>query len=174
MSALFSPGHIGPLALDNRIVVSPMCQYSAVNGTAQPWHLIHIGNLMMSGAGLVIMEATAVEEVGRGTHGCLGLYTDEHERALADIVREAKKLSSAKLGIQLTHSGRKASTRTIPEAGRASLCRTTKARGRQLRRPHWLSTNTGRRRMHSTRSVSRASSRRLRNPRGARSMPAST
>ena len=115
MSALFSPGHIGPLALDNRIVVSPMCQYSAVNGTAQPWHLIHIGNLMMSGAGLVIMEATAVEEVGRGTHGCLGLYTDEHERALADIAREAKKLSSAKLGIQLTHSGRKASTRTIPE-----------------------------------------------------------
>jgi 2,4-dienoyl-CoA reductase-like NADH-dependent reductase (Old Yellow Enzyme family) len=115
MSALFSPGRIGPLALDNRIVVSPMCQYSAVNGAAQPWHLIHIGNLMMSGAGLVIMEATAVEDIGRGTHGCLGLYTDGHERALADLVREAKKVSPAKLGIQLTHSGRKASTRTIPE-----------------------------------------------------------
>jgi NADPH2 dehydrogenase len=115
MSALFNSGRIGPLALDNRIVVSPMCQYSAVNGVARPWHLIHIGNLMMSGAGLVIMEATAVENIGRGTHGCLGLYTDEHERALADLVRESKNLSSAKLGIQLTHSGRKASTRTIPE-----------------------------------------------------------
>jgi 2,4-dienoyl-CoA reductase-like NADH-dependent reductase (Old Yellow Enzyme family) len=115
MSALFSPGRIGGLDLDNRIVVSPMCQYSAVDGTAQPWHLIHVGNLMMSGAGLVIMEATAVEAIGRGTHGCLGLYTDEHEKALTDLVRETQKLSSARLGIQLTHSGRKASTRTIPE-----------------------------------------------------------
>jgi NADPH2 dehydrogenase len=115
MSALFSSRKIGGLSLDNRIVVSPMCQYSAVEGTAQPWHLIHIGNLMMSGAGLVIMEATAVDEVGRGTHGCLGLYHDTHERALTDLVREVKKLSGAKLGIQLTHSGRKASTRTIPE-----------------------------------------------------------
>ena len=115
MSALFSPGRIGGLDLENRVVVSPMCQYSAVDGTAQPWHLIHIGNLMMSGAGLVIMEATAVEAIGRGTHRCLGLYTDVHESALADLVREAKKLSSAKLGIQLTHSGRKASTRTIAD-----------------------------------------------------------
>jgi 2,4-dienoyl-CoA reductase-like NADH-dependent reductase (Old Yellow Enzyme family) len=118
MSALFSPGQIGGLNLDNRIVVSPMCQYSAVDGMAQPWHLIHVGNLMMSGAGLVIMEATAIEEIGRGTHGCLGLYTDAHEKVLADLVREAKKLSAAKLGIQLTHSGRKASTRTIPERWR--------------------------------------------------------
>jgi 2,4-dienoyl-CoA reductase-like NADH-dependent reductase (Old Yellow Enzyme family) len=115
MSALFGSGHIGSLKVENRIVVSPMCQYSAVNGTAQPWHLIHVGNLMMSGAGLVIMEATAVEDIGRGTHGCLGLYTGEHEAALANLVREVKKLSSAKLGLQLTHSGRKASTRTIPE-----------------------------------------------------------
>jgi NADPH2 dehydrogenase len=115
MSALFSPGRIGGLDLENRVVVSPMCQYSAVDGAAQPWHLIHIGNLMMSGAGLVIMEATAVEAIGRGTHGCLGLYTDAHEKALADLVCEAKKLSSARLGIQLTHSGRKASTGTIPE-----------------------------------------------------------
>jgi NADPH2 dehydrogenase len=118
MSALFSPGRIGGVDLENRIVVSPMCQYSAVNGVAQPWHLIHIGNLMMSGAGLAIMEATAIEEIGRGTHGCLGLYTDSQEKALTDLVCEAKKLSATKLGIQLTHSGRKASTRTIPERWR--------------------------------------------------------
>ncbi|SFU21801.1 NADH:flavin oxidoreductase/NADH oxidase [Mesorhizobium sp. YR577] len=118
MSALFSDGKIGGLDLENRIVVSPMCQYSAIEGTAQPWHLIHIGNLMMSGAGLVIMEATAVEDIGRGTLGCLGIYSDENEKALAELVAEAKKLSAAKLGIQLTHTGRKAATRTIPDRWR--------------------------------------------------------
>src|SRR3954453_1323630 len=90
MSALFSHGRIGGLDLENRIVVSPMCQYSAVDGTAQPWHLIHVGNLMMSGAGLVIVEATAVEAIGRGTHGCLGLYEDGQESALAGLVHEVK------------------------------------------------------------------------------------
>jgi|SRR5712664_1473266 len=118
MSALFSPERIGGLELENHIVVSPMCQYSAVDGVAQPWHLIHVGSLMMSGAGLAIMEATAVEEIGRGTHGCLGLYADRQQEALAGLVREAKRVSAAKLGIQLTHSGRKASTRTIPERWR--------------------------------------------------------
>lgn len=118
MSALFSQGRLGGLDLDNRIVVSPMCQYSGERGVAQPWHLIHIGNLMMSGAGLVIMEATAVEAAGLGTHGCLGLYTDEQEEVLGYLVAQARKLSSAKLGIQLTHTGRKAATRTIPERWR--------------------------------------------------------
>jgi NADPH2 dehydrogenase len=118
MSALFGAGRIGGLELENRIVVSPMCQYSAVNGAPQSWHLVHIGSLMLSGAGLVIMEATAVEEIGRGTHACLGLYTDAHEQALGELVRQARKLSPARLGIQLTHSGRKASTRTLPERWR--------------------------------------------------------
>lgn len=118
MSALFSRGRIGGLELENRIVVSPMCQYSAVDGVAQAWHLVHVGNLMLSGAGLVIMEATAVEAIGRGTHGCLGLYTDDQETALASLIREARKLSTTKLGLQLTHAGRKASTRTIPERWR--------------------------------------------------------
>ncbi len=118
MSALFSQGRLGGLDLDNRLVVSPMCQYSGVDGVAQPWHLIHIGNLMMSGAGLVIMEATSVEAAGLGTHGCLGLYTDAQEEALSRLVVEARKLSSAKLGLQLTHTGRKAATRTIPERWR--------------------------------------------------------
>lgn len=118
MSALFSQGRLGGLELDNRLVVSPMCQYSGVDGVAQPWHLIHIGNLMMSGAGLVIMEATSVEAAGLGTHGCLGLYSDAQEEALARLIAEARQLSSAKLGIQLTHTGRKAATRTIPERWR--------------------------------------------------------
>lgn len=112
---LFSSGRIGGLGLDNRVVVSPMCMYSAVDGVPQPFHLAHIGSLMMSGAGLVIMEATAVEAVGRGTPGCTGLYNDAQEAAFARLVNDSKGLSAAKLGIQLTHTGRKASARTIPE-----------------------------------------------------------
>ncbi|PHP65266.1 oxidoreductase [Zhengella mangrovi] len=113
MSALFSTFRLGPLDLGNRIVVSPMCQYSAENGCPQSWHLIHAGSLMMSGAGLVILEATAVEARGRITHGCLGLYTDEQETALGGIVREARKLSGARIGIQLGHAGRRGSARSI-------------------------------------------------------------
>lgn len=115
MSALFQPIRMGDLELANRIVVSPMCQYSAIGGVAQPWHMVHIGGLMLSGAGLVIMEATGVEADGRGTHGCLGLYNDEQEQALANLVSETKKFSSAAIGIQLQHAGRKASTRSIAQ-----------------------------------------------------------
>ena len=118
MTSLFSEGRIGGLTLDNRIVVSPMCMYSAVDGVPQPFHLAHIGSLMMSGAGLVIVEATAVDAVGRGTPGCTGIYNDAQEAAFARLVADAKGLSNAKLGIQLTHTGRKASTRTIPERWR--------------------------------------------------------
>jgi 2,4-dienoyl-CoA reductase-like NADH-dependent reductase (Old Yellow Enzyme family) len=118
MSALFEPVRVAGLQLANRIVVSPMCQYSAVDGVAQPWHMVHIGGLMLSGAGLVIMEATGVEAEGRGTHGCLGLYNDEQERALAGLVSETRNFSSAAIGIQLQHAGRKASTRSIAERWR--------------------------------------------------------
>lgn len=131
MSALFQPLEMGGVSLANRIVVSPMCQYSAVEGLAQPWHLIHVGGLMLSGAGLVIMEATATEAAGRITHGCLGLYTDAHEAALSALVLEAKKLSEAAIGIQLGHAGRRASCRSVrdrnkgeslpPEEGALSL-----------------------------------------------------
>jgi 2,4-dienoyl-CoA reductase-like NADH-dependent reductase (Old Yellow Enzyme family) len=115
MSALFSPGRIGRLEIDNRIVVSPMCQYSAVDGVAQAWHLVHLGQMMLSGAGLVIAEATAVERDGRGSLGDLGLWNDEQETALTKLVHELRKLSPAKLGIQLGHCGRKSATRTIPD-----------------------------------------------------------
>ena len=115
MSALFQPLQMGGLQLENRIVVSPMCQYSAVEGTAQPWHLIHVGGLMLSGAGLVIMEATATEAAGRITHGCLGLYNDAHEAALTSLVSQAKSVSGAALGIQLGHAGRRASCRSAKD-----------------------------------------------------------
>ncbi|QDZ00376.1 NADH:flavin oxidoreductase/NADH oxidase [Nitratireductor mangrovi] len=118
MSALFSEGRLGDLTLDNRIVVSPMCQYSAIDGVAQTWHLVHLGSMMMSGAGLVIAEATAVEATGRGSLGDLGLWNDGQENALTRLVGELRRLSSARIGIQLTHCGRKAATRTIPDRWR--------------------------------------------------------
>lgn len=118
MSALFQSLEMGGVTLENRIVVSPMCQYSAVEGLAQPWHLIHVGGLMLSGAGLVIMEATATEAAGRITHGCLGLYTDTHEAALTALVSEARKLSDAAIGIQLSHAGRRGSCRSIRDRNR--------------------------------------------------------
>ncbi|MCA2012565.1 NADH:flavin oxidoreductase/NADH oxidase [Cereibacter sphaeroides] len=118
MAKLFEPLTIGGVTLPNRIQVSPMCQYSAVEGVAQDWHLIHLGGLMMSGAGLLIAEATAVEPAGRITHGCLGLWNDAQEAALTDLVARIRPLSSARLGIQLSHAGRRGSARSIADRGR--------------------------------------------------------
>lgn len=109
MSLLFSSIRLRALELSNRLVVSPMCQYRAVDGVAQPWHLVHVGSYSISGAGLVIMEATGVEPIGRITNYCLGLYNDEQERALADMVAQIRKVGPSALGIQLSHAGRKAS-----------------------------------------------------------------
>ena len=87
-----------------------MCQYSAVDGSAQPWHQVHYGMLAMSGAGLLCLEATHVERDGRITQGCLGLYSDENESAIKSIVDWARAwMPTVKLGIQLAHAGRKAS-----------------------------------------------------------------
>jgi 2,4-dienoyl-CoA reductase-like NADH-dependent reductase (Old Yellow Enzyme family) len=77
MSALFSPFALGPLQLANRIVIAPMCQYSCQEGLAADWHLMHLGQLALSGAGLLILEATAVTREGRITPGCLGLWGDD-------------------------------------------------------------------------------------------------
>eukprot|EP00762_Andalucia_godoyi_P006093 ANDGO_00386.mRNA.1 NADPH dehydrogenase len=95
--------------LSNRVVVAPMCQYSAVNGCATDWHLAHYLTLSNSGAGLLVFEATAVEPRGRISHGDLGLYDQETEDALCRVVRACKALGTAKLGIQIAHAGRKAS-----------------------------------------------------------------
>ena len=107
---LFTPVDLGGVTLPNRIVVSPMCQYSAVDGSAQGWHQVHYGMLSMSGAGLLCIEATHVEQAGRITQGCLGLYSDENEAALQPIVEWIRGwMPQVKLGIQLAHAGRKAS-----------------------------------------------------------------
>jgi 2,4-dienoyl-CoA reductase-like NADH-dependent reductase (Old Yellow Enzyme family) len=116
-ASLFEPLRLGGITLGNRIAVSPMCQYSAQNGAANDWHLQHLGSLSLSGAGLVIVEQTAVEPVGRITHGCLGLYSDADEAALARVVGFCRRAGSAALGIQLAHAGRKSSAKLPWEGG---------------------------------------------------------
>lgn len=111
MSQLFTPFRLRGLELPNRLVVSPMCQYSADSGLANDWHVMHLGMLSNSGAGLVIIEATAVEEKGRITHGCVGLYSDAHEQALKKAIDACRRFGTAKIGIQLGHAGRKASAK---------------------------------------------------------------
>lgn len=118
-SQLFTPLKIGRLNLENRITVSPMCQYSAADGNAVAWHLKHLGTFAGSGAGLVMVEATAVERAGRITHGCLGLYSDANEFALAQTLAFCRTAGSAKFGIQLGHAGRKGSSSTPWEGGQA-------------------------------------------------------
>jgi NADPH2 dehydrogenase len=108
-SVLFSPYRLAGLELANRIVVSPMCQYSGGDGCATDWHLMHLGMLVNSGAALVVVEATHVERHGRITHGCLGLYSDDNEAALARVISSARRAGTAKFGIQIAHAGRKAS-----------------------------------------------------------------
>ncbi|MCS6780083.1 MAG: NADH:flavin oxidoreductase/NADH oxidase [Geminicoccaceae bacterium] len=114
---LFSPFRLRGLELANRITVSPMCQYRAREGLATDWHLVHLGNLAMSGAGLVILEATAVSPEGRISPGCLGLWSDAHAEALAPILAFCRRDGTARLGIQLGHAGRKGSCRVPLEGG---------------------------------------------------------
>ncbi len=118
MSLLFTPLKLGPVELSNRIVVSPMCQYSANDGAAGDWHLQHLTQFGYSGAGLVMVEATAVERPGRITHGCLGLYSEACESALARVIGMARRFAGpARFGIQLAHAGRKASAQRPWEGG---------------------------------------------------------
>jgi len=120
-SILFSPLQLGSVSLPNRIAVAPMCQYSADDGCASDWHVQHLMNLGMSGAGLVILEATGVERSARITHGCLGLYSDANEAALERAVTAAKRvaLPGTVFGVQLQHAGRKASSQRPWEGGGA-------------------------------------------------------
>ena len=110
---LFSPITLGQLELPNRIVIAPMCQYSADEGSATDWHLQHWMNLAMSGAGMVTVEMTDVERRGRISHGCLGLYSDANEAAAKRALDAAKRVATpgVKFGTQLAHAGRKASNR---------------------------------------------------------------
>ena len=119
-SALFSPIALRGLTLPNRIVVSPMAQYSAQDGCAGDWHLVHLGQLSCSGAGLLMTESTAIEAEGRGSLSCLGLYGEPQAQALKRVIDFCRLHGSAQLGVQLTHTGRKGSIRA-PWAGRGTL-----------------------------------------------------
>lgn len=109
-SHLFSTFDLGGLTLPNRIVVAPMCQYSASDGVPGAWHQAHLGQFAMSGPGLIITEATGVEPEGRITPQCTGLYDDATEVAFAQIVAFMKSVGDSRVGIQLSHAGRKGST----------------------------------------------------------------
>lgn len=117
MSVLFSPIKLRGLTLKNRVVVSPMCQYSANDGVATDWHFTHINNLSLSGAAMFCIEATHVEAIGRITPGCLGLYSDACEAALKPILNSVRKYSSTAIAMQLAHAGRKASSARPWEGG---------------------------------------------------------
>ncbi len=107
---LFTPYKVGGLELENRIVIAPMCQYSAENGQMTDWHLMHLGQLAQSGAGLLTIEATAVVPEGRITHADVGLYDDACETAMARVLDGVRRWSDMPIAIQLAHAGRKASS----------------------------------------------------------------
>ncbi len=121
MSSLFSPLDLGPLSLANRIVVAPMCQYSADDGAATDWHHVHWTTLALSGAGLLMIEATAVSPQGRISWADLGLWDDRTEHAFASALAVARRYSRMPIGVQLAHAGRKASTNTPWEHAGAPL-----------------------------------------------------
>jgi 2,4-dienoyl-CoA reductase-like NADH-dependent reductase (Old Yellow Enzyme family) len=110
MSALFTPYALRDVTLRNRIVVSPMCEYSSVDGSANDWHLVHLGSRAVGGAGLVLTEAIAVSAEGRISPNDLGIWKDEHVEQLARIARFCAEHGAA-WGTQLAHAGRKASTK---------------------------------------------------------------
>jgi len=110
MSALFSPLDVGGLSLRNRIVIAPMCQYSAEDGCMTDWHVIHLGQLALSGAALLTIEATAVTPDGRISYGDTGLWSDANEAAMARVLASVRRWSDMPIAIQLGHAGRKAST----------------------------------------------------------------
>ena len=110
MTALFSPLSLGSVELSNRIVIAPMCTYSAHEGCATDWHLMHYGQLAQSGAGLLIVESTAVEAMGCISPWDLGLWSDASEAAMRPVVEHVRRFSDIKLGVQLNHAGRKASS----------------------------------------------------------------
>ncbi|MFK3800102.1 NADH:flavin oxidoreductase/NADH oxidase [Pseudomonas sp. NPDC088444] len=110
MNGLFSALQVRGLTLPNRIVVSPMCQYCAVDGLANAWHVAHLTQLAISGAGMLTIESTAVEPEGRITPGDLGLWSDDTEAALGTVIQAIRDHSQIPVALQLAHAGRKASS----------------------------------------------------------------
>ncbi|RST30455.1 NADH:flavin oxidoreductase/NADH oxidase [Sphingomonas ginkgonis] len=120
---LFEPMEVGRLTLDNRIVIAPMCQYSAEDGRMTDWHSVHLGHLALSGAGLLTIEATAVLPEGRISYGDVGLWDDGCEAAMETVLETVRRWSPIPVGIQLAHAGRKAST-DLPWHGGAQIAPT--------------------------------------------------
>ena len=120
MSKLFSPLNLGNVTLPNRITVAPMCQYSAIDGSMTDWHIMHLGNMALSGASMLVIEAAGVVPEGRITPQCVGLYSDANEEALARVMKVVRSVSPIVTGIQLAHAGRKASSHR-PWNGRGPL-----------------------------------------------------
>jgi len=114
---LFTPIQLGGITLPNRIVISPMCQYSADDGCMNDWHFIHLGHLSYSGAGLMMVEATHVTREGRITHGCTGLYSEHNEASIKRVIDTCRRWRQMPIGIQIGHAGRKASSQ-VPWEGR--------------------------------------------------------
>ena len=115
---LFQPMSMRNLTLANRVVIGPMCQYSAVDGCTQAWHSIHLGQLALGNPGMVIVEATGVEARGRISHGCVGLYDGATEASLSRTLRDIRSVCATPIGLQLGHAGRKASSGRPWEGGR--------------------------------------------------------
>jgi 2,4-dienoyl-CoA reductase-like NADH-dependent reductase (Old Yellow Enzyme family) len=118
---LFTSLHVGGLTLRNRIIIAPMCQYSADEGRATDWHVIHLGHLALSGAALLTIEATAVTPEGRISARDLGLWSDDTERALGQTLERVRRWSNIPIAIQLAHAGRKASVKVPWEGGAQRL-----------------------------------------------------
>jgi 2,4-dienoyl-CoA reductase-like NADH-dependent reductase (Old Yellow Enzyme family) len=117
---LFTPIQLGGITLPNRVVIAPMCQYSADDGSMTDWHLAHLGSMACSGAGMFVVEKTNVTREGRITHGCTGLYSDHNEAAMARAVQVYRGITRNPIGIQIGHAGRKASAQ-VPWAGGRAL-----------------------------------------------------
>jgi 2,4-dienoyl-CoA reductase-like NADH-dependent reductase (Old Yellow Enzyme family) len=117
---LFSPVTLGELTLGNRIVIAPMCTYSAVDGCMTDWHMMHLGMLATSGAGILTIEATAVSPEGRISYADVGLYSDENEQAMGRVLEGIRRMSDMPIAIQLAHAGRKASTE-VPWKGGSQI-----------------------------------------------------
>lgn len=120
MAKLFTPLKLGNLELSNRIVIAPMCMYSAEHGKMTDWHIQHLGSMTQSGAGMLFIEATAVEPQGRISYGDVGLWDDLTEQAMGRVLESVRRYSDMPIGIQLGHAGRKASCE-IPWVGQGQI-----------------------------------------------------
>ena len=117
---LFTPIQMRELEIQNRVMVSPMCQYASTDGSAGSWHHMHLGQFAVSGVGLLCIEMTNVEPIGRITPHCMGLYSDHNESSLSQVVNFCKEISDTPIALQLAHAGRKASS-TRPWEGRKAI-----------------------------------------------------